>query len=121
MISVLDLYDCSIVATLNGKSITAKLTVDTIKIAMEKIIIPSKLILYSDSGSQFASYEFGDFCKANDIIQSMSKGGCPYDNAPMERFYNTYKNELIKQYTFKNDKALNHATQDFVYAWYKPM
>jgi len=116
--SILDLYDRSIVATLNGKSITAKLAVDTMKIAMRKTTITSNLILHSDQGSQFASYEFRDFCKENKIVQSMSKAGCPYDNAPMERFYNTYKNELINQYIFKDDNALNYATQDFVYAWY---
>lgn len=24
----------------------------------------------------------------------MSKAGCPYDNAPMERFYNTFKSSF---------------------------
>ena len=25
------------------------------------------------------------FCRDHNVIQSMSKAGCPYDNAPMER------------------------------------
>jgi len=116
--SIIDLYDRSIVATLNGKSITAKLGIETVKIAMSRSNKIEILILHSDQGSQFASYEFSDYCKANNIIQSMSKAGCPYDNAPMERFYNTYKNELINQYVFEDDHTLNQATEEFVYAWY---
>jgi transposase InsO family protein len=116
--SVIDLFDRSIVATLNGKSITSNLAIDTIKIAIQRSKISDHLILHSDQGSQFASHEFSDFCKDNKIIQSMSKAGCPYDNAPMERFYNTYKNELINQYIFEDDTTLNQATENFVYAWY---
>ncbi len=114
----MDLYDRSIVATLNGKSITAKLATDTIEIAKLRCNNTENIILHSDQGSQFASHEFANYCKENKIIQSMSKAGYPYDNAPMERFYNTYKNELINQYIFKSDDALNHATYEFVYAWY---
>lgn len=116
--SILDLFDRSIVATLNGKSITAKLATDTIEIAKQRFNNTTGIILHSDQGSQFASYEFANYCKDNKIIQSMSKAGCPYDNAPMERFYNTYKNELINQYIFKSDDVLNQATDEFVYAWY---
>ena len=52
------------------------------------------------------------------IIQSMSKAGCPYDNAPMERYYNTLKNELIYLHHFHTDNELNQAVSDFAYSWY---
>lgn len=116
--SIIDLHDRSIVATLNGKSITSQLAINTIDIAIERTNNINGLILHSDQGSQFASHEFADYCKSKTIIQSMSKAGCPYDNAPMERFYNTYKNELINQYIFHDDTALNQATEDFIYVWY---
>ena len=48
-------------------------------------------LLHSDQGQQFASWEFVLFCKEQGITQSMSKAGCPYDNAAMERFFNTFK------------------------------
>lgn len=38
---------------------------------------------------------FLDFCKSQGIIQSMNKAGYPYDNAPMEGFYKTFKEELV--------------------------
>lgn len=48
----------------------------------------------------------------------MSKAGCPYDNAPMERYYNTLKNELTNLHYYHNDYELNQAVSEFAYIWY---
>ena len=58
------------------------------------------------------------FCNEHGIIQSMSKAGCPYDNAPMERYYNTLKAELINRYYFSTDEELRTAIAEFAYSWY---
>ena len=60
----------------------------------------SKLLLHSDQGSQYTSKEFTKFCGKLGIEQSMSKAGYPYDNAPMERYFNTLKNDLIYQHYY---------------------
>jgi transposase InsO family protein len=88
--SILDLHDRSIVASITDKNITADLAIRTVKKALEsQPAIKKELILHSDQGSQYTSKEFVEFCKSAGITQSMSKAGCPYDNAPMERYYNT--------------------------------
>ena len=43
------------------------------------------------------------------MTQSMSKAGYPYDNAPMERYFNTLKNECINLYEFQTEDALYQA------------
>jgi transposase InsO family protein len=48
----------------------------------------------------------------------MSKAGYPYDNAPMERYYNTLKNELIYLHYYHSDEELDTAVGDFAYFWY---
>jgi len=53
-----------------------------------------------------------------DIAQSMSRAGCPYDNAPMERYFNTLKNELIYHHYYHNGNELNEAVNNFAYIWY---
>lgn len=50
-----------------------------------------------------------DYYKGREIPQSMSKAGCPYDNAPMEPFYNTFKNEPINQNKFESADSLDKA------------
>ena len=117
--TILDLYDRSVVATLNGKELTSDLAIRTLKSAL-KNHKPSRtgLILHSDQGSQYTSKEFTEFCSKEKITQSMSKAGCPYDNAPMERYFNTFKNELIYLFYFKDDDLLNKAVYDYAYSWY---
>lgn len=90
--SVLDLHDQSVVASITAKSITADLAIRTVKKVLEsQPSIKGNLILHSDQGSQYTSKDFTDFCTEAGITQSMSKAGYPYDNAPMERYYNTLK------------------------------
>jgi len=48
----------------------------------------------------------------------MSRAGCPYDNAPMERYYNTLKTELICQHNFETAAELDYAVTEFAYDWY---
>ena len=116
--TIIDLYDRSVVATLNGASITAALAIKTLQKALKHHKPDKGLILHSDQGSQFTSREFTEFCEANHVQQSMSQAGCPYDNAPMERFYNTLKNERINLHYYHTDEELNAAIEDFAYVWY---
>lgn len=76
------------------------------------------LILHSDQESQFTSKIFNDFCKKKYVQQSMSHTGCPYDNAPMEQFYNTVKNEYFNLFTFNSSDEMNQGIYEFVYVKY---
>ena len=116
--TIIDLYDRSAVATLDGAHITTELAIETLNIALKRHKPAKGLILHSDQGRQFAAKEFNDFCKKNHIQQSMSKAGCPYDNAPMERFYNTLKNEFFNLYRFKSTDELDQKLYEFVYVKY---
>ncbi len=92
------------------------------KATLEKALLAEKpakgLILHSDQGCQFTSWDFIHYCESRGICQSMSKAGCPYDNAPMERFYNTLKNELIYPNHFYDAASLDEALNRYVYVWY---
>ena len=81
-------------------------------------IIEGELILHSDQGSQFTSKAFVEFCESVHVTQSMSKAGYPYDNAPMERYYNTLKNEYINLYEFETEDELYRAVEEFAYVEY---
>ncbi len=116
--TIIDLYDRSVIATLNGNNITAKLAVDTLKIAISRYNPAKGIILHSDQGVQFAAKEFNDYCEANHVQQSMSIAGCPYDNAPMERYFNTLKNEYLKKFSFKTIQELYQGIIEFSYVKY---
>ena len=117
--SIIDLYDRSIVASMNGKEITSRLAIETLKKAISaQSRLSRNLILHSDQGSQFTSKEFVYFCATENITQSMSRAGCPYDNAPMERYFNTLKNELIYHHSYRDDNSLDKAVSNFAFNWY---
>lgn len=50
---------------------------------------------HSDRGSIYASGTFKKLLEENEIKQSMSRGGCPYDNACSESFFATLKKECV--------------------------
>ena len=114
--SIIDLYDRSAVASLNSDCINTDLAINTLKTALKKEKHP-KVILHSDQGVQFTSCEFVNFCKDNNITQSMSKAGCPYDNAPMERFYNTFKSNFYNVTSFLNVEMMDELTTKYI-NWY---
>jgi len=120
--SILDLFDRSIVATKTSRMMSSQLAKETLTAALSsQQKKPNKLILHSDQGSQFASYDFTEFCLYHEIRQSMSKAGCPYDNAVMERFFRTMKFELIHRYQFTSDKQLETAISEYVFNWYNKL
>lgn len=114
--SIIDLYDRSAVASLNSDYINTDLAINTLKTALKKENY-SKVILHSDQGVQFTSLDFVNFCKANNITQSMSKAGCHYDNAPMERFYNTFKSNFYNVSSFPNVEMMDELTMKYI-NWY---
>ena len=57
--SILDLFDCSIVASVNGTYINTELA----KKALKSENPQEGLILHSDQGCQFTSWEFVSYCK----------------------------------------------------------
>ena len=84
-------------------------------------IDPCKLLIHSDQESQYTSKDYAEFCESLGITQSMSKVGYPYDNAPMERYFNTLKNDLINQHYYHTKEELYTAVEEFAYVHYNLM
>ena len=118
--TIIDLHDRSVIASITDKHMTADLAKRTLQKAIDSQpgLDTSRLILHSDQGSQYTSKEFTEYCEAAGITQSMSKAGCPYDNAPMERYYNTLKNELINHHYYHSEEELYEAVEEFAYIHY---
>ena len=117
--TIIDIYDRSVVASITDRHITSDLAIRTLGKALEsQQETIENLILHSDQGSQYTSRAFTEYCESAHVIQSMSKAGYPYDNAPMERYFNTLKNERTNLYEFKTEEELSRAVEEFAYATY---
>ena len=115
--SIIDLFDRSAVASVNDNYINIELAIKTLNMALENENPAKGLILHSDQGVQFASWEFVLLCKKHSIIQSMSKAGCPYDNAPVERFYNIFKNCFYYRFIFDSVEKFDEMIKEYI-NWY---
>ena len=117
--TVLDLYDRSVVGSETGRWISTDLAIRAPEKAMRaQAEMPEGLILRSDQGSQFTSLKFIEYCREHGITQSISKARCPYDNATMERYYNSLKEELVNRYYLRTDDEFGNAVAEYAFGWY---
>jgi transposase InsO family protein len=93
--TILDLYDRKVIAYQISKHNDNKLVMDTIN----KTIVNKKdvygVILHSDQGFQYTSYEYKAICESNGIQISMSRKGTPIDDSPMESWHSILKKETL--------------------------
>src|ERR1700720_3854093 len=75
----------------------AELTIAALTMAIQRRRPGAGLIHHSDRGSQYAAGDYRDILQAATIVQSMSRKGNCWDNAPMESFFGTLKTELVHQ------------------------
>ncbi len=68
--------------------------------AVSRLSKDDNVILHSDQGSQYASYDYKKFATQHNITLSMSRRGNCYDNAVAESFFKTLKKELVRKQIF---------------------
>lgn len=93
--TILDLYDRKVVAYKISKRNDNQLVIDTLNAAIIKQKDVTGLIIHSDQGYQYTSYEYKAICTSNGIQISMSRKGTPIDDSPMESFHSILKKETL--------------------------
>ena len=93
--TILDLYDRKVVSYKISKFNNNQLVVDTLNEAIAKRKDVHGLIIHSDQGFQYTSYEYKAICESNGIQISMSRKGTPIDDSPMESFHGILKKETL--------------------------
>ena len=93
--TILDLYDRKVVAYKISKFNNNQLVIVTLNEAISKRKNVSGLILHSDQGFQYTSYQYKAICNSNNIQISMSRKGTPIDDSPMESFHGILKKETL--------------------------
>ena len=93
--TILDLYDRKVIAYKISKHNDIKLVTDTLNEAIAKRKDVSGVILHSNQGFQYTSYEYKAICESNSIQISMSRKGTPIDDSPMENCHALLKKETL--------------------------
>lgn len=93
--TILDLYDRKVVAYQISKFNNLNIVLDTLNEAIAKRKDVSGLILHSDQGFQYTSYEYKAICESNSITISMARKGTPIDDSPIESWHSLLKKETL--------------------------
>ena len=109
MAVVLDLFSRRIVGWSMSDTLESTLVQDALRMALLHRRPQAGLLHHSDRGVQYAAEDFQDLLDANKMICSMSQKGNCWDNAVVESFFGSLKNEWIQK---KNYETLEDAKKD---------
>lgn len=92
---VLDLHTRRVVGWAMSRSPDSELTGHALRVAYEARGGPSGVMFHSDQGCHYTSRVFREQLASFGMVQSMSRRGNCWDNAPMERFFGSLKSEWV--------------------------
>ena len=100
---VLDAFSRRVVGWAMADHLRAELALDALAMALSaREILPGGLIHHSDRGVQYACGDYVKRLAAAQIQPSMSRAGCPWDNAMAESFMATLKREEVDGRTYRD-------------------
>ena len=70
-----------------------------------------------DNGSEFTSHVFAAWAEKHEIYIDFIKPGSPYQNAYIERFNRTYRDEILDLYLFQTLDEVRRMTDDWIYKY----
>lgn len=112
---ILDAFSRRAVGWAMADHLRAELTLDALDRALaSRTVIPGGLVHHSDRGVQYACHDYIARLAAHDIQPSMSRVGCPYDNAQAESFMKTLKTEEVDGRTYHDLAEAKNAIGSFI-------
>jgi putative transposase len=115
---VLDLFSRKVVGWSMQATLKKSLVIDALQMALQLRRPGKGLLHHSDRGSQYCSYDYQNLLRQYNIICSMSRKGNCYDNAAMESFFSTLKQELIYHQQYENRAQAKLNIFEYIQVWY---
>jgi transposase InsO family protein len=115
---VLDAYSRKLIGWAMGKEHDAELVKEALRMALIQRQPGAGLVHHSDRGSEYASKSYQGLLHQHNIQISMSRKGDCYDNAPMESFWGTLKEEGVGKVIFQSRKEAKTAIFDYIEVFY---
>jgi transposase InsO family protein len=115
---VLDLFSRKVVGWSMNATRETGLVIAALRMALQARKPPTGLLHHSDRGSQYASNDFQQVLNGHGISCSMSRKGNCYDNAVMESFFATLKQELVYRSQYRNRKDTKQDIFEYIQVLY---
>jgi len=114
LIVIIDLYSRKVIGYRLTKTLEAFELVELMKKTYLRRNSPKELIFHSDQGLQYSAKSFKNLLKENNITQSFSKKGYPYDNSVAESFFASLKKEEIYRHIYNSFEHLLNCIDEYV-------
>ncbi|WP_419876248.1 IS3 family transposase [Candidatus Pristimantibacillus sp. PTI5] len=113
--AIKDLCQNEIVAYQTSHHNDKQLVLQTFSKAFEKEKDVAGLIVHSDQGSQYTSYDYHDMLPKVGAQISMSRRGNCYDNASMESFFSHLKTEALYPYDIRSVEEAQSRIEEYIH------
>jgi transposase InsO family protein len=105
-----------------GYAMGARMTTDLVQEALRKALDTKRpapgLIHHSDRGSQYCARDYQAQLRQFGLTPSMSRKGNCYENAPMESFWGTLKNELVHHRRYETREQARREITEYIELFY---
>ena len=113
-----DLFSRRIVGWSMDQTMTSRLVVDALDMAVRRRVPGDGLMAHSDRGSQYASDHYQGVLRGHGITCSMSRVAQCWDNAPVESFFGRLKGELVDREWYTTREQAKASIFEYVEAFY---
>jgi putative transposase len=113
-----DLFSRMIVGWSMGATMTSRLVVDALEMAVRRRLPGEGLVAHSDRGSQYASEHYQRLLSRHGITCSMSGVAQCWDNAPVESFFASLKRELVHDESYTSREQARASIFEYIEAFY---
>jgi len=115
---VKDQFTCEIVGYAMGERMTQGLTLKALSRAIVYQRPTHGLIHHSDRGSQYCALDYRKQVEQQGLVASMSRKGNCYDNAPIESFWGSLKNELVHHCRYATRAEAEASIREYIEIFY---
>ena len=95
-----------------------EIVLESLRQAVYKTKETKGIIVQSDLGSQYLSYDVERFIEHYEMIHSYSRKGTPYDNAPIESFHSIIKRERLSRMILKTFEEAKMVIFEYIEGFY---
>lgn len=112
--AIIDLFSRKVISYSIGKSNTSYLVKKAIRQAYADRSPTGELIFHSDRGANYKSEAVRKLLLSLGIKQSYSKPHTPYDNAVMEAFFASLKQEELYRMRYRSERELKESLKNYI-------
>jgi len=113
-----DLFTGEVVGYAMSQRMTRELVMQALIRAVAAKRPAAGLIHHSDRGSQYCAHDYQRLLTQFGMKASMSRKGNCYDNAPIESFWGTLKNELVHHRRFATRQQAKEEVSEYIEIFY---